>query len=107
MEATASLDPSDDNTFPTFSDSVGFQAQPFVRLRADAMSAMSDAELQSYIHGCAEQFLAAQRRWEATGCFAAIGDRDAFWLAEADALVELGNRGGFKARANQRAADAE
>lgn len=53
---------------------------------------LSDAELQQYILSCAVQFVAAQRRWETTGCFAAIGDRDRWWQAEADALVEQGCR---------------
>ena len=53
---------------------------------------LSDAELQQYILSCAVQFVAAQRRWETTGCFAAIGDRDRWWQEEVTALVERGNR---------------
>ena len=68
--------------------------QPFVRLKPEAVSALSDIELQNYILRCAEQFLAAQKRWEETGCFAAIGDRDGWWRSEADALVERGHRQG-------------
>jgi hypothetical protein len=57
-----------------------------------ALSALSDADLESYIHACAKRFLAAQERWEATGCFSAIGDRDRWWNEEADALRERGSR---------------
>jgi hypothetical protein len=67
-------------------------AQPFMRLSAEEVSALSDTGLTDYIHGCAEQFLAAQRRWEDTGCFAAIGDRDGWWTAECEALRERSNR---------------
>jgi hypothetical protein len=56
------------------------------------LSAMSDEDLQDYIHACAKEFLAAQERWEATGCFSAIGDRDHWWNEEADALRERGGR---------------
>jgi hypothetical protein len=68
------------------------QADPFVRFASNRLSALSDIELTDYIHVCAERFLAAQRRWEATGCFDAVGERDAWWHAEADALVERGSR---------------
>lgn len=47
------------------------------------LSALSDADLEAYIHACAKRFLAAQERWEATGCFSAIGDRDRWWNEEA------------------------
>lgn len=88
--APQSIDTSADS--PYCADFREPQAQPFVRLTPEALSAASDADLQQYILGCAEQFHAAQRRWESTGCFAAIGLRDYWWLAEVDALVERGRR---------------
>jgi hypothetical protein len=72
----------------------GQVAVPFVRQSADCLVGLSDEALHRYIHACAEQFLAAQRRWEQTGCFAAVGERDAYWLAEVDALVEMGSQRG-------------
>jgi hypothetical protein len=56
------------------------------------LSGLTDADLQTYISHCAAQFLAAQKRWEESGDFAAIGDRDMWWQAEAEALRERGSR---------------
>lgn len=67
-------------------------AQQLVRVPADKLSDMTDSALQEYIHACAEQFLSAQRRYEETGCFTAIGDRDRWWQAECEALRERGSR---------------
>lgn len=66
-------------------------------VRQDPAS-LSDEALEAYIHGCAREFLAAQRRWEETGCFAAVGERDSWWHEEAAALRERGNRPGVVAR---------
>jgi hypothetical protein len=77
---------------PRFSECGASEAEQFVRLDQQALSALSDADLQAYIQGCAQRFLRAQARWDVTGCFAAIGERDAWWGAEADALRERGCR---------------
>jgi hypothetical protein len=65
------------------------------------LSALSDEDLQDYIHACAKRFLAAQERWEATGEFSAIGDRDRYWGWEAEALRERGSRPHLVARLEQ------
>lgn len=96
----SSLEPSD-GTAPTLPNDEGSQAMPFARVSREQMSVMSDSELQDYIHGCAERFVAAQERWEATGCFAAIGDRDAWWQSEAEALRERGSRAHIVRRMEQ------
>ena len=88
--ATQSLDASAE--YEHCADFPAQQAQRFVRMTPQALSEASDAELQTYISGCAEQFLAAQHSWEATGCFGDIGLRDYWWQAEVDALVERGGR---------------
>jgi hypothetical protein len=56
------------------------------------VSEMSDEELQAHIQLCAREFLAAQARWDETGEFSAIGDRDRWWAHEAEALRERGSR---------------
>ena len=56
------------------------------------LSALSDADLQDYIHTCAEHFLTSQELWELTGDFACIGERDRWWSLEAAALRERASR---------------
>lgn len=86
-----SLEPSD-GTAPTLPNDEGSQALPFARVSREQMSVMSDSELQDYIHGCAERFVAAQERWEATGYWGHVRQRDEWWGAEAEALREMGGR---------------
>ncbi len=64
----------------------------FVRASLQQLSEMTDSALQDYINYCAESMMAAHQRWKTTGSFADVGERDACWLAEADALIERGNR---------------
>lgn len=68
------------------------EVQQFVRLSPEQLSDKSDAELQAYILDCAERMVAAHARYEQSGNFADAGDRDYFWHAESDALIERGNR---------------
>jgi hypothetical protein len=91
MIPVLSLDASDDtdSRSPEFSTTV---VQPFVRQSLQALSSMSDTALQDYINYCAESMMAAHQRWKTTGSFADVGERDSCWLAEADALIERGNR---------------
>jgi hypothetical protein len=65
------------------------QAEQFVR---QDPASLSDEALGDYINGCAERFLASQRRYEETGSFADAGERDRWWGAEAEALRERGSR---------------
>lgn len=92
-----SLDASDE-TPPSVTQFLQNEARPFVRKSPQSLSDLSDAELQDYIVGCAEHFLAAHRRYQNTGCFADAGDRDGWWIAESQALVERGNRPQIVAR---------
>jgi hypothetical protein len=62
------------------------------------VSDLSDSELQERIQVCAEKFLAAQQDYEDTGDMAAIGERDRWWLVEAEALRERGGRQRIVAR---------
>jgi hypothetical protein len=57
------------------------------------LCAMSDVDLRKHIAACATRFITAQMDWERSGDFAAIGERDAAWRAEADALRVLRFRG--------------
>jgi hypothetical protein len=68
------------------------QSQQFVVTSTKAVWDMTDTELQQRIQFCAEQFMAAQREWEQTGDFAAVGTRDYWWQAESEALRERGSR---------------
>lgn len=68
--------------------------EPFVGQSRESLEKLSDEELQSYIVACAEQCNAAHARYKLTGNFADAGDRDRFWTAEAQALVEMGVRRG-------------
>jgi hypothetical protein len=66
--------------------------QPFVRQSLEWLRKASDEDLNAYILHCAESMIAAHQRWKTTGDIADIGERDGCWLAEADALIERGNR---------------
>jgi hypothetical protein len=97
QSAPVSLDCTDD------ADSAALNArtpevQQFVGQSRKPLSDLSDEELNAYILSCAEGFLAAHKRWEAFGNFADCGERDAFWNAEKEALVERGCRPGVVAR---------
>jgi hypothetical protein len=61
-------------------------------LSPKALSEASYAALMAYVFACAEQGVAAHRRWERFGNFADVGERDAWFHAESDALVEMGSR---------------
>lgn len=97
QEQTLSLDSSDD-THSGSPESFTTVVEPFVRQSLASLSQMSDSALQDYINHCAECGHSAHRRWEQTGSFADVGERDACWHAEADALIELGSRPGAVAR---------
>jgi hypothetical protein len=85
-----SLDCSDtDSRSAEFSTQV---VQPFVRQSLEWLRKASDEDLNAYILHCAESMIAAHQRWKTTGDIADIGERDGCWLAEADALIERGNR---------------
>jgi hypothetical protein len=86
----ASLDCSD--TPSPAPDADTEKPDEFVRASLRELSEMTDSALQEYINRCAEFMIAAHQRWKASGNFADIGERDACWHAEADALIERGNR---------------
>lgn len=91
QEQTLSLDSSDE-THSGSPESFTTVVQPFVRQSLAWLRAASDEELNAYILHCAESMIAANKRYQAHGNPADVGDRDCCWLAEADALIERGNR---------------
>lgn len=58
----------------------------------EELKAMHPLMLDRYINACARRMFDSQKRYEATGCFAEAGARDYWYRAEANALVERGNR---------------
>lgn len=62
------------------------------RKTAKELSDLSDSALSAYINECAEQLYAANTRWEQEGFIQDRADRDYWWHAEADALIERGSR---------------
>jgi hypothetical protein len=65
---------------------------PFVGKDAEALSKMSEGEINAFILDCAERMVAAHHRYEAHGNFADAGERDYFWHQETAALRERGSR---------------
>lgn len=82
MEASASLDPSDDNTFPSGYEFRWWTALPFVRHDAVTLQAMSDAEVRDYEAECFHRLAVTTDPTERDACIHGL----------ADSLVEHGTR---------------